>query len=106
MTDIWVLYSTFPNSAEALSVARTLVQERLVACVNIVGNVTSVYRWQEEIQQESEVVLIAKTSASQVDPAIAYIKHIHSYELPCITAWPLEKGQGDFLQWVGQETRR
>ena len=55
MTDIWMLYSTFPNRAEALSAARTLVESRLAACANLVDGVTSIYEWQGAVQQEQEV---------------------------------------------------
>ena len=106
MTDIWVLYSTFPNRAEALSIAQALVESRLAACVNVIDSITSVYRWQGNIQQDSEVALVAKTQADRVDDAIAKIRSLHSYDIPAITAWPLAKGHGEFLQWVSNETAR
>lgn len=104
--NIWLLYSTFPSRDEAVSLSRLLLEERLIACANIVGGVTSVYRWQGELQEENEVLLIAKTTAAQVDAAIARISSAHSYEVPCITAWPLAKGHAPFRDWIGQETRR
>lgn len=100
----WLLYSTFPTRAEAISAARTLVGERLVACANIVDGVTSVYRWQGAVQEEGEVVMFAKTTQSQADKAIARLASLHSYELPCVTAWPLGKGHAPFCEWVEQET--
>jgi periplasmic divalent cation tolerance protein len=104
MTDIWLVYSTFPNRAEALSVARQLVEKHVVACANIVDGITSVYRWQSDIQQESEVVMIAKTSAHSLNTALELIKSLHSYDVPCITAWPIEAGHLPFLRWVEDET--
>lgn len=104
MTDIWLVYSTFPNRAEALSVARQLVEKHVVACVNVVDGVTSVYRWEAELQQESEAVLIAKTSGKARDKAIELIRSLHSYDMPCITAWPIETGHVPFLNWVKDET--
>jgi periplasmic divalent cation tolerance protein len=104
MTDIWLVYSTFPNRAEALSVARQLVEKHAVACVDVVDGITSVYRWQAEIQQESEVALIAKTSGHALNTAIELIKSLHSYDMPCVTAWPIEAGHLPFLSWVQEKT--
>lgn len=104
MTTTWLLYSTFPNRAEALSAARQLVEERLVACVNIIDGATSVYRWENEVQEAAEVVLFAKTTAAQVDKAVARVASLHSYDVPCVTAWPLARGNALFCQWVEAET--
>ncbi len=103
-TTHWVVYSTFPTRSEALSTAQKLVQDQLVACANIYENVTSVYHWQGAIQQDNEVVLIAKTSTFKVEQAIAAIRAVHSYELPCITAWELGGGSLEFLDWVSAQT--
>lgn len=102
--NIWVLYSTFPNRAEAISMAQGLLEKRLIACANLYDNVTSLYRWQGGIQQESEVVLIAKTGKAKLDAAIDFIKGNHSYQLPCVIACPVAKGAVPFLQWVADET--
>jgi len=105
MSDIWVVYSTFPSRAEALSVARELVQRHLIACANILENVTSVYRWEDELKEEGEVVLMGKTIASRVDETVTCIRMLHSYDTPCITAWPVGKGSVPFLEWVAKETK-
>ena len=102
--EIWALYSTFPSQAEALSVARMLVEKRLVACANILENMVSVYRWQGGIQQEPEVALFAKTTKDNVKAAIEAIKNQHSYQLPCIVAYPVSEGFTPFMQWVVNET--
>ncbi len=99
-----MLYSTFPNRAEALSAARALVEGRLAACANLLSDVTSVYEWQGAVQQEQEVVMLAKTDGACVQAAIAKIKSLHSYELPAITAWNLKDGHPEFLRWVSQQT--
>ena len=105
MADIWLLYSTFPDREEALSVARHLVERQLAACVEIHAPMLSVYRWEGKMHEEQEVALTAKTGKAKVDMAIAAIKSMHSYQLPCITASPVEKGFAPFLQWVADETR-
>jgi periplasmic divalent cation tolerance protein len=102
--NIWMLYSTFPNREKALSVARVLVEKRLVACVNLYDNILSVYRWQETIQQEQEVALMAKTREGKVSSAMETLKSLHPYEVPCIVAYPVAEGFPPFLQWVADET--
>lgn len=102
--EIWIVYSTFPNRQEALSAAQQLVEKRLAACVNLHDGVTSIYRWQGAIQQEKEVVFIAKTQQKKVSAAIDALKQLHSYEVPCIVAYPVGEGLPAFLQWVADET--
>lgn len=104
MTEICVVYSTYPHKGEALSAARILIEKRLVACANIYDGVTSVYRWEGAIQQEGEAVLIAKTSLEKCAAAMAELKAVHSYALPCITAWPVSEALPEFLRWVVEET--
>ena len=99
-----MLYSTFPNRAEALSAARALVETRLAACANLIDWVTSVYEWQGALQQEQEVLMLAKTDAACVQAAIAKIKSLHSYELPAITAWNIKDGHPEFLRWIVRQT--
>ena len=103
MSDIWVLYSTFPNRAEALSVARALVEKRLVACANLYDGVTSIYRWEGGIQEEPEVVLMAKSHSSVLAQAIDMVQSLHPYEVPCITAFQVGQGAPAFLRWVEGE---
>jgi periplasmic divalent cation tolerance protein len=102
MTEICMLYSTFKSRDEALSVAHELLKARLIACANVLPPMTSVYRWERKMQQEEEVALLAKTAQAQA--AIARIKELHSYALPCIVAWPLAQGFPPFLEWVAGET--
>ena len=104
MTEIWLLYSTFPSEEKAFFAARHLLDSRLVACANIYPGVTSLYRWQGEIQQEAEAVLMAKTRKELVAAAIEAVKNLHSYQLPCIIAYPVKEGFPPFLQWVEEET--
>lgn len=99
-TNIYLLYSTFGSAQEALSVARKLVEEKLVACANIHSGVTSVYSWEGKVEEAPETVLIAKTTAEKLESAIDAVKRLHSYELPCIIACPIEAGHPPFLQWV------
>ncbi|MFW0778116.1 MAG: divalent-cation tolerance protein CutA [Rickettsiales bacterium] len=104
MSDIWVLYSTFANKGEAVSVAEKLVNDRHIACANVHENITSIYRWEGQLKRDTEVVLFAKTQKNKVSGAIAAVKRLHSYEVPCIIAYPMGEGYLPYLQWVADET--
>ncbi len=99
-----LIYMTASNDAEARTIARILVQERLAACVNILAGMRSVYRWEGEIQEESEIVLIAKTRRDRVLVLTDRVTEIHSYDCPCVVAIPIDGGNPDFLDWIDAET--
>ena len=99
-----LVYVTTTNSDEAERIAGVLVTERLAASVNILGEVQSIYRWENEIHDKKESLLIAKTSTLRVDEIIDRIRSLHSYQCPCIVAWRVEKGNDAYLDWVRQET--
>jgi periplasmic divalent cation tolerance protein len=86
MSETAVVYATFPNRDEALATASRLLDEGSIACANVIGGVTSVYRWEGTVHQDAEVVLIAKTTQSKVAEAIAAIEVHHSYDCPCVTS--------------------
>ncbi len=84
--------------------AKRLVRHRLAACVNILGVMRSIYRWRGAIEEGREIAVLAKTSSGRVEEVIAAVRKLHSYEIPCIVAWPLAKGHGPFMKWIGDET--
>ena len=98
------VYVTAPDEVTALAIARTLVEERLAACANILGPITSVYRWDGNIEVAGEVALIAKTTAERRDALVARVKAIHPYQVPCIVAWPIPAGHQPYLDWISAET--
>ncbi|MGE0668194.1 MAG: divalent-cation tolerance protein CutA [Sphingomonadales bacterium] len=100
------VYMTASSAEEAEAIAKTLVAERLAACVNILGGIRSVYRWNGAVQNDAEVALVAKTRAALFDALSARVKTLHSYEVPCIVAWPIAAGDAGYLAWIGQETGR
>ena len=100
-----LVYMTAGSREEALAIGRTLVAERLAACVNVLGDVTSVYRWRNEVQEGAECVFLAKTTAECLDELIGRVKSLHSYDCPCIVAFPLTNGDDEFLQWIADETQ-
>ena len=97
------IYMTAGSMAEAQKIGRALVESRLAACVNILDNMQSIYRWQEKLQQDSEVVLIAKTTDTQVPQLIDNVKSLHSYDCPCIVSLPVSGGYPPFLDWIEAE---
>ena len=98
------LYVTVPTAEVAATIARALVEERLAACVNVLGPVRSIYRWQGAVHDDPEVAFLAKTRAALVEAATARIKSLHPYECPCIVALPVVGGHPAFLDWVRTET--
>jgi len=99
------LYITADSPEEAAVIARTLVEERLAACANILGGIASFYWWQGAVQQGSETALIAKTRADLTDKVTARIKELHGYTCPCVVALPVRGGNPDFLDWIAAETQ-
>ncbi len=99
-----MIYVTAGEAVEAVEIGRVLVEERLVACANVIPGVRSIYRWEGIVRDEGEVVLIAKTTESRAEAATVRIKALHSYDLPCVVVVPLIGGNADFLQWIAGET--
>jgi periplasmic divalent cation tolerance protein len=97
-------YLTAGSRDEALRIARALVEERLAACCNLIEGMTSIYRWQDEIQEDAEVVVIAKTRAELVERLTARVQALHSYDVPCVVALPIGGGNPAFLDWIAAET--
>jgi periplasmic divalent cation tolerance protein len=104
MIDVVLILTTVPDDARAETLARTLVEERLAACVNVHGPMTSIYRWKGEVEREAERQLIIKTTRDRVPALEARIKGLHSYELPEFVIVPIEGGSGAYLDWVRRET--
>ena len=94
---------TAGSREEAEAIGRELVGARLAACVNIIGGMNSIYTWQEKLQIDEEVVMIAKTTSSKVDALIDRVKSIHSYDCPCILQLPVAGGHQPFLDWIAGE---
>lgn len=98
------VYAIFAGAEEAERIGRQMVEERLAACVNILSPCRSIYRWQGEIEACDEVPAIFKTSDLQADALVARIAALHSYDVPCITVWPIDKLLADYADWVEGST--
>jgi periplasmic divalent cation tolerance protein len=94
------VYTVFASAEEAERIGRLCVEERLAACINILGPVRSIYRWKNSIETADEVAAIFKTTAATADALIARIAGLHSYDVPCVVAWPVEKVLGRYADWV------
>ena len=97
------IYITAKDEAEAQKLGRILVEERLIACANYFP-IKSIYRWKGQIEESAEVAIIAKTRADLVDRLIERVKQLHSYEVPCVVSWIIEKGNQDYLKWIEEST--
>ena len=99
-----VVYTTIDNIQDARKIANTLVEEQLVACVNIIPEIESIYTWQGKIEEENEIVLIAKTTDENVKKTIQRIKTLHPYELPDIIVLPIIGGHKEYLDYIHNQT--
>jgi periplasmic divalent cation tolerance protein len=100
MTDKRIVLSTAGSEDEARKIAQHLVEQRLAACVNIVPQIESVYRWKEKVESSQEYLLLIKTSAERFPQVRDAIRELHSYELPECVAISIEDGSSEYLQWL------
>lgn len=94
------VYAIFASAEEAERIGRLCVEERLAACVNILGPVRSIYRWNGAVETAEEIAAIFKTTEADADALITQIGGLHSYDVPCIVTWPIEKILGPYADWV------
>jgi periplasmic divalent cation tolerance protein len=98
------VYTTHPSLVEAERIGKTLLEQRLAACVNILPGMISHYWWQGAIERGEEVVMIVKTRASLSEAVRAAVKAMHSYAMPAILVLPIEGGEPGYLEWLMKET--
>lgn len=96
----FLVYMTAASTEEAQTIGRVLVEERLAACVNILGAAQSIYRWKDGVETAAEVAFIAKTRADRFEALTKRVKELHSYDTPCIVALPVVSGNPGFLEWI------
>ncbi len=99
-----LIITSWPDRAQAVALANKLIDERLAACVNVMGECTSVYRWQERNEIATEVPVFVKTLARHYPRLEQLIKSMHPYELPEIIAVPISNGLPAYLRWIAEET--
>lgn len=100
-----LVHCTCPDAASAQRIARALVDERLAACVQIVPDLVSVYRWQGEVREDGELLLLIKTTRERWPALAARVRELHSYETPELLAFEAADGDADYLAWLAAQTR-
>ena len=99
-----IIYCTTANKEDAIEISKHLVREKLIACCNILPNVTSVYEWKNEMCIDEEYLLIMKTKSELFKNVEKEIKKLHKYETPEIICTPIENGSKEYLSWVDEQT--
>ncbi len=99
-----LIYVTAGSKAEAEAIASQVVEQRLAACANILGEATSIYWWEDNLNKDSETVFILKTTAELADQAVAKVIELHSYDCPAVVVLDIEKGNSEFLKWIDNNT--
>jgi periplasmic divalent cation tolerance protein len=105
MTDARVVLTTAANREEAEKIANALVENELAACVNILGPITSIYRWEGAVQKATEILLLIKTWEDAYDRVEATIRDLHSYELPECIALRVHRGSEKYIEWIENSVR-
>ncbi|XP_054833044.1 protein CutA [Eublepharis macularius] len=93
-------FVTCPSEGAAKELARSLVERRLAACVNLLPRVTSIYEWKGQIEEDAEVLLMIKTRSSRVPALAEFVRSVHPYEVAEVIAVPIQQGNPPYLQWV------
>ncbi len=99
-----IIFITCKDTGEARKIAAALVEQHLIACGNITTEVQSIFHWQGKVEDESEVLLIAKSRREHMSEIIRRVSSLHSYETPEIIALPIVAGSKDYLDWISKET--
>ncbi len=98
-----IAYITAANISEARTIAQQLVKKRLAACCNIIPEIVSIYEWKSSLQEDKEVLLLAKTTKERATELIDCVAKLHSYDCPCITILDLVDGHPAFFAWVNEQ---
>lgn len=100
-----ITFVTCKDRRQAAAIARSLVKEKLAACVNVVPGVTSIYRWEGRVEEAREVLLVIKSRRALSKRLVARVRALHSYEVPEVVTIPIAAGNPAYLRWVRESTR-
>lgn len=103
-SDIMVIYAPCPSVEVAKELAKAMLDARLVACVNLLPGMVSLYRWEGKMEESAEILLLAKTQASCLEPLKVMVESLHPYDEPALVVLPVQDGLDGFLAWVARET--
>ncbi|MGV9173216.1 MAG: divalent-cation tolerance protein CutA [Promethearchaeia archaeon] len=98
----FIFFVTVPSLEEGKNIGREIVEDRLAACVNIIPDLHSIYRWQGVVEEDSEFLLVIKTTEEKAEQLIQKIETIHSYDTPECVGFPIEKGSKKYLDWLAR----
>ena len=104
--DAIVVLTTVGSEERALTIARALIEDRLAACVNVLPEMTSVYRWEEAVQEDRERQLIIKTTRQALDAVRERVHALHGYDLPEFLVLPIASGSERYLRWIDESVPR
>lgn len=99
-----VVLVTTSTHEEGETIARRLVEDRLVACVNVIPNIRSVFRWEGALSQENEALMVIKSRRDRFPALVTAVKKLHSYSVPEIIALPIVEGSEEYLRWIDEVT--
>jgi periplasmic divalent cation tolerance protein len=99
-----IVLTTLPVDADGAEFARTLVEDRLAACVNLLPAMESVYRWEGRVEQETERQVVIKTSSERVVALWDRVRDLHPYDVPEFVVVPIVDGNDAYLRWIGEST--
>ena len=102
MKNINFFYIIAPNKIEAKCITKKLLEKKIIACANIISNVTSYFVWKNKIQNSKEIIICGKTMSKNQKKIIQVVKSLHSYKVPCIIFFDIKNGNKDFLKWINQ----
>ncbi len=105
MKDYLVVFVTVPKEEEAVKISKTLVEEKIAGCINIIKNVRSIYSWEGKIEDDTEVLMIIKTTSDLFEKLEKRVKSLHSYTVPEIIAIKIKKGSENYLKWLDEVIR-
>jgi periplasmic divalent cation tolerance protein len=106
MNNICVVFCTCPDGQVAEKLAALLLEQRMAACVNIIPEIRSIYRWNGEISRDCEVLMVIKTAVKDYAALESCLREHHPYDVPEVVALPVQAGLPEYLAWVAEETRK
>ncbi|WP_321423100.1 divalent-cation tolerance protein CutA [uncultured Methanobacterium sp.] len=101
-----MVYVTASGVEEAKRIARNLLEDKLVACANIIPKMESIYWWEGNLEEDVESILLLKTHSESVDKVIDRVKEIHSYQTPCVLEIQIKSGSREYLDWLGNSLKK
>jgi len=99
------VYAVFATPEEAMTIGRMMVEERLAACINVLAPCTSIYRWEGKVERSGETPALLKTTGETAEALIVRLTELHSYEVPAIVVWPIERLPAAYGDWVERNVR-